>query len=504
MNKFYTLTLSIILTTMVTPAHADEWESIGTGRMTDFVFSAHSFKPTTFDVEIEKSTTTEGVYRINEPYANFVNPDPDVFTYSSKRATPMTLHLIQDKYFYFDEFNTGYDYMGWELTASCEVKSHLENFGENAVIAVMPESLGLFDGETFTYGTYYYFQDELSFCLTMGMMYSDFGCNINGEFMISLPGAKDYNCSVTIDSPCSGENKFGFDLTYSSDAAEVRYAILPGVHRVNTDIFDEYIASAQTTDLHHLDIDMDGETDGMYTLFIAVMDDKGNIRSRDSAYFDVYNDDPQSWTAIGIASYTDDIVASAYKNISRAKYDVTVEASTVTPGFYRIVNPYSDPFPGASLNRLDCSDHNHYIIIDATDPERVCLIPSALGIELDYGAIHVTSLAYENLVNGIPEEEIDEMGVWGRLNPDTRAITFPTNALQTSEFTDKGKWYTANRKGAFKLVLPEQSAIREIGTDNMEHPVTYYDLLGRRITYPAPGQIIIRHTGNKIDKIIAR
>lgn len=498
------LAACLLLAATAMPAHADEWESLGKGRMTDFILTAFSLHPTTFDVEIEKSTTEEGVYRIANPYANFVNPDPSEYRYNPAAATPMVIRMVDDKKFYFEMFNTGYTYKGEEIWGISEAEYYTEDF-HGAVLEVMPGVYGDFDGETFSYPATFTFNGEESYCLSMGWGFFDYPCNIDGEFLIILPGAKDYTCTVSVAAPCTADNHFSFDLDYTADPAEVRYAVVPGVYRVNDPAFDTAMETAQPTTLHHLDLDLSDKEDGMYTIFLATLDPEGKVRLRDAAYFDVCHDDAQAWKPIGKCSYTDDILASAYSDMLNATtYDVEVEESVTTPGLYRIVDPYGPAYPNAGLNRMECKDHIHHIVIDATDPERVFILPTPLGFEIDYGSIHLSSVAWENLAAGMSRKEIDNLNVWGKLDKTDGAITFPVKALKTTEFADKGKWYGSNNSGSFRLGLPGSTAITGISTDSTDDPAVYYDLYGRRVSEPAPGRILVRRQGTRTEKVIIR
>lgn len=497
------LAASLLLAATAVPAYADEWESLGTGRMTDFIFTAFSFAPTTFDVEIEKSTTEEGVYRIAKPYANYVNPDPSYLKYNAAYATPMVIRMVSDTKFYFEMFNTGYTAQGEEVWGISDAEYYKENFND-AVLEVMPGVYGDFDGETFTFSPTFIYNGEEAYCLLMGWGGYEYPCNIDGEFCITLPGAKDYTCAISLASPCSADNHFSVDLTYTADPTEVRYALLPGVYRITDPIFDSTIAAAEPTTLHHLDLDLSGHDDGMYTILLATLDAEGQIRRREAAYLDVYHSDAQAWRSVGTCSYTDDILASAYPQLPSATYDVTVEESVATPGLYRIVDPYGTAYPYADINLLSCGDHSHHIVIDATDPERVFILPTPLGFEVAYGPMHISSQAWEALEAGTSKSDIDAMNVWGTLHSDDRSITFPAKALKTAEFADKGKWFPSNSNGAFRLALPGSTAITGITADGSEDdaPAVYYDLYGRRVANPTPGQLLIRRQGTRTDKVI--
>ena len=51
---------------------AEPWESLGTGLYTeDFICSVFGMEPLTYEVEIQKSTMTPGVYRMISPYMSF-------------------------------------------------------------------------------------------------------------------------------------------------------------------------------------------------------------------------------------------------------------------------------------------------------------------------------------------------------------------------------------------------------------------------------------------------
>ncbi|MDE5632250.1 MAG: hypothetical protein K2I54_05510, partial [Muribaculaceae bacterium] len=90
-------------------------------------------------------------------------------------------------------------------------------------------------------------------------------------------------------------------------------------------------------------------------------------------------------------------------------------------------------------------------------------------------------------------------------NDETKVITMPVNAAFTTFAKDDSYWNVGKVHGAADsyIVMPGGSSgigSVEVGDENA--PVEYYNLQGIRVANPAPGQLIIRRQGAKVEKVL--
>ena len=159
----------------------------------------------------------------------------------------------------------------------------------------------------------------------------------------------------------------------------------------------------------------------------------------------------EAWQSLGLAVYCEDIVTTFFAT-SNVVYEVMIEESKENPGVYRLVNPYGAAYPYNGAGDFDASE-NHYIEIDARNPEAVSIKQCYTGMDWGYGEFIVWSMADYYLSNGKSAEEVAEAGYFGKL--EEGVITFPAGSLIVA-MTDynNGGLYAANKDGKFSVVLP--------------------------------------------------
>ncbi|MDE6368245.1 MAG: hypothetical protein K2K94_03325, partial [Muribaculaceae bacterium] len=93
------------------------------------------------------------------------------------------------------------------------------------------------------------------------------------------------------------------------------------------------------------------------------------------------------WVSIGECAYTDEAVYSCW-SVGPQTFNVDLEYDTNHPGMYRIVNPWKN-YPASALAFVENHEDNpgklllgdeYYILINATDPEKVYVEESPIGI----------------------------------------------------------------------------------------------------------------------------
>ncbi len=172
--------------------------------------------------------------------------------------------------------------------------------------------------------------------------------------------------------------------------------------------------------------------------------DSATVRDR---MFYGYTD--EDWVSIGYALYTEDMVTTIF-NVENITYEVEVQTVPEAPGLYRLVNPYGAAYPYNAPGDYD-THKNHYMVIDAQDPEGVYIKRHYSGMTWSYGEFIFHSMAGYYIENGYSLEAVKAQGYCGTLADGV--ITFPAGTLLIG--MDGGGLYRSNQNGMFKITLPE-------------------------------------------------
>lgn len=154
------------------------------------------------------------------------------------------------------------------------------------------------------------------------------------------------------------------------------------------------------------------------------------------------------WVALGNCTYTDAIISELY-GAPTVSYEVPIEENFVTPGVYRLVNPYGEYYPYNDPGDWDDSK-NYYMVIDASNPERVLLERSTTGCDWGDGALSVWSMAGYYLQNGNSADAVAKAGFYGTLEDGVISWTKAGSLVAI----DGGGMSQVNRSGEAKVVLP--------------------------------------------------
>lgn len=186
---------------------------------------------------------------------------------------------------------------------------------------------------------------------------------------------------------------------------------------------------------------------------------------------------PAPYNLIGEVNFRDDIVNSLY-GLAPTVYNVELYENSVTPGLYRILNPYKN-HPYASVQTYD-SSKDYYLTIDARDPNGVYMPdvqPSGLTLISSEGMIYTASMAGYNISNGSSLEAEKAAGTCGTLVDGI--ITFPYRSL-LGGLQDGGNisLYYANSNEAFALSIDPEIGIKDFSV-NMSYEGKRTDTYGR-------------------------
>ncbi|MDE6074660.1 MAG: hypothetical protein K2F80_08700, partial [Muribaculaceae bacterium] len=117
---------------------------------------------------------------------------------------------------------------------------------------------------------------------------------------------------------------------------------------------------------------------------------------------------PSPWTSIGKCTYTDDFISTFY-NVPNTPYQVEIQQNDLTPGLYRLVNPYGKGYPYNEPGDYDTSS-DYYMVIDATNPDRVVVERFLSGMDWGEGEFMMWSFAGYYLNRGMSPDDVDAKG----------------------------------------------------------------------------------------------
>jgi len=384
------------------------------------------------------------------------------------------------------------------------VSSSVQAFGatiSGTTASFLPSFVGTLDAAAGTVT----FPANQYFCIYPG----DGFYAINGNNVFTA--LDEDNLISVISDQCTPDNKFDIHITPGKNITTVMFGIFSGLYEASADNLSYVAQNGFIAGIKDLIWQPKEASPGLYTVIVVGTDANNNILNGDACYLYVNDLSNEGWEAVeGKATYGEDYIYSIYGAASD-EYEVAIEKNTAIPGYYRLVNPYSAPWPYAVMNRHVSGDpsaeHNHYLYIHAEDPAKCYIGESCLGLDIsdDLGMLVATSYVQVYKNNNKPESTYANK--YGTLDTETRTITFPLKALLMQGLNDKeGSLYYANSNNKFKVVLPESLAgVNEImADDNADAPVEYFNLQGQRIDNPVPGQLLIRRQGAKAEKILVK
>lgn len=181
---------------------------------------------------------------------------------------------------------------------------------------------------------------------------------------------------------------------------------------------------------------------------VVRMAELDSVTVRDRMFYGYTDED---WVSIGAATYQEDLVTTLF-GVENVVYEVEVQTIPEAPGFYRLVNPYGEAYPYNEPGDY-ATNKNHYMVINAQDPEGVYIERHYSGMNWGYGEFIFHSYAGYYLEKGHSLEEIKAAGYCGTLVDGV--ITFPAGKLLIGMANyNGGGLYTSNANGLFRVILP--------------------------------------------------
>lgn len=262
----------------------------------------------------------------------------------------------------------------------------------------------------------------------------------------------DYNLDVALIDECTPDNKFAFTLSCGADVASVK-GLLMGYDEVASDyvsVFGQYGTDLQpgtyTVDPTQYTATGAMTESGHASMLFAAYDAKGNVKRTAQFSMIVTLEDDADWRDVGEITYEDQMFSQYYNNFSHTQ-TATLQEKIDAPGYYRIVNPYSET---ARHHSAECV---HSFLINTQDPEWVEIPFSVSGLDLGGDGILTFGTC---AALGFTKETGTAQGLTSGTLVD-RTITFPAGSIFCHEqyYNAPGSWSRINSKSAVTMTLPE-------------------------------------------------
>ena len=278
----------------------------------------------------------------------------------------------------------------------------------------------------------------------------------DGIITIIFPGAslKDYTINVEYKgrfTNVGGDNYAVADIQLGADVENAKVVMVEGndIQAAINGILDGSLEGIEISQSGSVNIP--STANGLCSI-VAV--GYGEGESQEVAYTSFeFSAGTDRWMRLGTALYTEDLMTTLYK-VDNPTYEVEIQENSENPGVYRLVNPYGEAYPYNEPGDWDDSQ-NHYLVINAQDPEGVFIDQQKMGLNWGDGALIISSLAANYLGQGATLEEVKAKGVCGSLTDGV--ITFPVKSLLCT-LESETSFYYGNINGAFKVVLPDAAA----------------------------------------------
>lgn len=331
-----------------------------------------------------------------------------------------------------------------------------------------------------------------------------------GKFVHINDASWDYSVRIDTDGQCVHGDKWRLNLAFGADVAYSKVTAISAPYPYYTDnntLIENTISNGSSISAlqETLSVRLNGVVDhtSAFVVFVS-FDRQGNPQESDVAECVIDGSDDSWETLDGLGHFTDGYMCRIYPDRADGikDYDVTVQRSKTAPGCFRVVNPY--PY-GEWGNCSCCVQGDHYLYIDATNPDKVYVKASALGIGFgkDSGSMLMfTGNAYiASFYDDLETTDVDygTMDKNGFITLKDRAILGKENSDPYNVLYDDEAYIT------LQLPASYSSGIDAVIEDGAEAPVEYYNLQGIRV-YNVEGTsgIYIRRQGNKTTKVYVK
>lgn len=431
------------------------WTSLGKATFSDAFLFANKYS-----VELQRNDLNPSLYRLVDPYSEGLTKEG--FTSNGDQSPYVEFTLLKpgDKigdvtitmedlvyfpYYCTGFFNTSNDY---NTNVDAHHPSDFTNLNSEAAWTFNRVLQYQADGTPagVQLAPYYYMNGHGGWNNTQA----------DGIITIIFPGAslKDYTINVEYKgrfTNVGGDNYAVADIQLGADVENAKVVMVEGndIQAAINGILDGSLEGIEISQSGSVNIP--STANGLCSI-VAV--GYGEGESQEVAYTSFeFSAGTDRWMSLGTALYTEDLMTTLYK-VDNPTYEVEIQENSENPGVYRLVNPYGEAYPYNEPGDWDDSQ-NHYLVINAQDPEGVFIDQQKMGLNWGDGALIISSLAANYLGQGATLEEVKAKGVCGSLADGV--ITFPVKSLLCT-LESETSFYYGNINGAFKVVLPEAAA----------------------------------------------
>lgn len=315
--------------------------------------------------------------------------------------------------------------------------------------------------------------------------------------------------TVEINVPyCIHENEATIEFNIFGDNVVKTYIGLYGFEmpdaQMSKEWYDKVLKEGTPVDRNafKMTLNTNGIQNGhhqIYTIIAVAVNENNEVVASKNESFYILPNDNENWIRLdGKGRMVDNIIAGYFTQYTNEQLICSVDVHKDNPGFYRLVNPYTDSsnrtWKYASQNESK-ETHDHYIYVDATDPDKVILEESPLGVDFGEGEMRVISLPYNYKMAG----QTPQASHYGKKTGNN--ITFPASTIYIAEKNYKDNaWMVTNKKGLLQITVPNQNAVEGIATDANNAAPEYFNLQGVRVSNPTPGQMMIVRRGENVTK----
>ena len=473
-----------------------EYKSIGTGIMTDDMLTGLlDVQPVSYNVEIQQSVADPNFYRVMAPYGK-------AFVEAMEKVNNMTFSAEQ------------YDSEGVCYIDICATDPNDVYFPATKTGIVIDGIGDLYIGINSSYNVT--LKDGMFTAPMMGVAVAyknDEGnlvgqaFNRRGKFLIALPGVQpfDYALALSEMPTCVTSRTITGTLTRGADVAKVNYHVVPNWQE------DEIMSAVREIAQYGNEWTMDNQfsytmsMNDKETLIAVALDAAGNTVGYDWKTYYYIDDYPDGWTDEGDAVWHEGMMGDFFPVLTPESLPCKMQRSKDRPQFFRLVNPMASHSRYAQ-GKANHEGHNHYIYINAEDPECIYLEESPVGLDFGHGAVRFSSAVKYYLDAGFELQDCKDLEM-GATIADGK-LTFPAESLIISMLGyDNGDWYTVADPSQTWLELPKDfnmAGVNDIVADASgadEAPV-YYNLQGMRIKQPQPGTLCIERRGQTARKVL--
>lgn len=478
-----------------------EWKAIGKGMYRDDIITAlYVVDAYEFEVDVEESTTTPGLYRLCQPYKNYPLGEKD----PGSTEDYMVIDATNPDQVYFRRYETGVN-MGSGIISINSIAGDYYDQGKFQT-AVAEGLCGTMKDKVITFPVRALLVNDPTIGVTSYMM-----ANTNGLFRIKLPGALDLDVQQRVNGKVEKDGKLFVSLNYTlaKDIEKLKVAMFEGDY--NSTMADDIVSGKVPSQ----EITVSGdylfpyEKDGIYT-FVAVIYNNGEVK-KDVFLTDEFSYLQVDWKDIGTAQYTEGYLCDndVDMGVDVVTTPVKIQENASTPGLFRLVDPYGLDYRYSTPQNYDTS-RRYYMVIDASDPDRVVIkkMEDGCGLMFNVGRMILWCNAERYVEEGkYTKEDLETMEIYGVLR--NGQITFPKSSLCINFIDVPGRedvWYWANNKGNFSVALPAGTGINTPVTgDNANHPVEYFTLEGMKVSKESlKSGVYVKKQGSDTKKIIIK